>query len=143
MHTIVSFLYASVIPKNICAGIPRKFFCPPPQIPKPFLLPWTVVFVVLYQIRTGVQVIVKKKAILFETCNYRNIVFHKIQSRNNKCFKVFTMEDVTHMCKSLNKSYAWFTLKGLYHRRVFFQVYLHIELESYEWGLSARSVDLK
>ena len=33
-------------------------------------------------------------------------------------------------------------LKGLYHRRVF-AVCLQSDLESYEWGLSARSVDLK
>ena len=33
-------------------------------------------------------------------------------------------------------------LKGLYHRRVF-AVCLHSDPESYEWGLSARSVDLK
>ena len=35
-----------------------------------------------------------------------------------------------------------FPLKGLYHRRVFV-VCLQIDPESYEWGLSARSVDLK
>ena len=34
-------------------------------------------------------------------------------------------------------------LKGLYHRRVFIKVCLQIDPESYEWGLSARSVDLK
>ena len=34
-------------------------------------------------------------------------------------------------------------LKGLYHRRDFIQVCLLIDPESYEWGLSARSVDLK
>ena len=34
-------------------------------------------------------------------------------------------------------------LKGLYHRRVFIQGRLQIDPESYEWGLSARSVDLK
>ena len=32
--------------------------------------------------------------------------------------------------------------KGLYHRRVF-AVCLQIDSESYEWGLSARAVDLK
>ena len=34
-------------------------------------------------------------------------------------------------------------LKGLYHRRVFLQVCLQIDPESYAWGLSERSVDLK
>ena len=34
-------------------------------------------------------------------------------------------------------------LSYLYHRRVFIQVCLQIDPESYEWGLSARSVDLK
>ena len=34
-------------------------------------------------------------------------------------------------------------LKGLYHRRVVIQVCLQIDPESYEFGLSARSVDLK
>ena len=33
--------------------------------------------------------------------------------------------------------------KELYHRRVFIQVCLQIDPESYEWGLSARSVVLK
>ena len=33
-----------------------------------------------------------------------------------------------------------YDLKGLYHRRVFIQVCLQIDPESYEWGLSARSV---
>ena len=33
--------------------------------------------------------------------------------------------------------------KGLYHRRVSIQVCFQIDQESYEWGLTARSVDLK
>ena len=33
-------------------------------------------------------------------------------------------------------------LKGLYHRRVY-AACLQIDPESYEWGLSVRSVDLK
>ena len=48
---------------------------------------------------------------------------------------------------SLWYSYGSYTstcsLKGLYHRRIFIQVCLQIDPESYEWCLSARSDDLK
>ena len=38
---------------------------------------------------------------------------------------------------------CYFVLKGLYHWRVVIQVCLQIDPDSYEWSLSARSVDLK
>ena len=37
----------------------------------------------------------------------------------------------------------WESLRELYHRRVCIQVCSQIDPESYEWGLSARSVDFK
>ena len=43
----------------------------------------------------------------------------------------------------ISTMYNYVSLKGLYHSKVFIQVCLQIEPESYEWGLSARSVDLK
>ena len=57
--------------------------------------------------------------------------------------KTYVLKDTFWHFNIYANNFNCWSLKRLYHRRVFIQVCLQIDPESYEWGLLARSVDLK
>ena len=50
----------------------------------------------------------KSKVTSFETRNYRNSVYRKATYPHSETLQIITVEDVTHICKSLRGNQSYF-----------------------------------